>query len=395
MLSEQVIARLLQAKPGDRHKAGVALAFLSWAVNYQGRVADSMPYAELALTLASETGDLLGEWWSLLAFGSSGVHSQPAEAEQFLKKALAVCQKSGDPSARGFSFHNLARVSVVLGKYREAAQYVDQCITISEELDNTQGLGYAFWEAGDLTTALGDYAGAIQNYQQALAYFAEVRSALHVSFCRIWLGIAYRLRGDYRQAEQTSREALATFKAINDPVHMGYCLLNLGCLAFDQGDLSQAEQLQREALDLWQQIGYEARVADASRCLGQLMVAPGEPRYAEARQYFRQALELAMEHQLAPIALDVSVGVAQLLARAGDVERTVELLTLAEQHEASTFETKEKARQLLTKLADQLPPGTAQAAVARGKMLDWQLTATRLIAELKFLGIVANDLTTS
>ena len=85
-------------------------------------------------------------------------------------------------------------------------------------------------------------------------------------------------------------------------------------------------------------------VAAALRHLGQVMVALGGHRHAEAKQHFRQALQLATEHQLAPIALDVCVEAAKLLAQSGKTEQAVELLALAEQHEASTFETREKAR---------------------------------------------------
>jgi tetratricopeptide (TPR) repeat protein len=382
VISERVIAQLLQAKPGNRRKAGVGLAFLSWAVGYQGRIADSLPYAELALTFSSETGDLLGQWWSVLAFGSQGIHGQPAQAEQFLKQAQAVCEKSGDPSARGFTYQNLAWVSVVLGKYRESGQFFEQAVPIFEELGNTQGLGTAYFRRGQLAIALGDYAGAIQALWQAVAYFSETQSALHASRVRIWLGIAYRLQGDCHQAEQTSQEALATFKAMNDPVHRGYCLLNLGCLAQDQGDLSQAEQPQREALELWQQVGQEARVADASRCLGHLMVATGEHRHAEARQHFRKALELSVKHQMAPIALDVCVGVARLLVHDRNLAGAVELLALAEHHEASTFETKQKAHQQLVEFTSQLQPEIAHTAQAQGRTRELWATVAEVAAAL-------------
>ena len=224
--------------------------------------------------------------------------------------------------------------------------------------------------AGNLATALGDYAGAIQNLRQAQSCFDETRSALHIDFCRIYLGVAYRLQGNYRQAEQTSRAALATFQAMNNPIHEGFCLLNLGCLALEQGDLHQAEQLQREALERWQQAGVEAWVADAARCLGHLMVATGEQRHAEARQHFRQALELATKHQMAPVALDVCVGVARLLAYDSNLMQAVELLALSEPHEASTFETREKARQLLVTLLAQAPPEAEQVARSPGRQWD-------------------------
>lgn len=370
VLSEQVIARLLRAKPGNKRKEAIALAFLSWAIDYQGRIADSWPYAELALTLSAETGDLLGEWWSLIAFGSRNVHSEPAKAEQFLRRALSVCQKSGDPSAQGHTCQNLGWVCVELGKYGEANQFFDQALVLFEELGNARGLGITLLRAGQLATALGDYGGAIQKYRQAIMYCDEARSSLHASFCRIDLGIVFRLQGDYRQAEQLSRETLATFSAMNSPRHVGYCLLNLGCLAQDQGDLFQAEQLQRQALEVWQRSGHEARVADASRCLGHLMVASGEQRYPEAWQYFSQALALATKHHMAPIALDVCVGVALLQKQAGNMESAVKLLTLATHHEASTFATREKGRQLLATMLDQLPREAPQVARFSGQERD-------------------------
>ncbi len=66
----------------------------------------------------------------------------------------------------------------------------------------------------------------------------------------------------------------------------------------------------------------------------------------------------------------------------GDRERAVELLTLIEEREASTFETRRKAGQLLAKVVRQLPPETAGAAQAQGRRLDWQTAARRLVEAL-------------
>ncbi|MEZ4725930.1 MAG: hypothetical protein R3E79_02225 [Caldilineaceae bacterium] len=108
--------------------------------------------------------------------------------------------------------------------------------------------------------------------------------------------------------------------------------------------------------------------------MGHLTVATGEHRHAEARQYFRQALALAIKHQLAPVALDVCVGAARLLAYHGKLLQAVELLALAEQHEASTFETREKARQLLATLLAQTPPEADQVTGSQGRQPDlWRV----------------------
>ena len=94
-----------------------------------------------------------------------------------------------------------------------------------------------------------------------------------------------------------------------------------------------------------------------------------DQRHAAARQYFRQALELTLEQHLTPMALDVCVGVAQLLA-------------LAEHDKAGTYQTKEKARQQLLNLMDQLPLEATDAAQVKGRKLNWQQTARRLLIEL-------------
>jgi hypothetical protein len=80
------------------------------------------------------------------------------------------------------------------------------------------------------------------------------------------------------------------------------------------------------------------------------------------------------------------VGVAQLAAQLGEVERALELLTLAERHEASAFETKKRARKILTESADQLLPTKVQTAHAQRQTEDlWviaQTMLTRLTTEL-------------
>jgi hypothetical protein len=109
------------------------------------------------------------------------------------------------------------------------------------------------------------------------------------------------------------------------------------------------------------------------------MVGLGEQRHAEARHHFQQALALAIKHQLAPIALDVCVGVAQLLAQEGATEQAVELLALAEHHEASTFETKQNARHRLLELPNQLPPAMAQMAQVQGQTRELWATVAEVI----------------
>jgi tetratricopeptide (TPR) repeat protein len=382
VLAEQALALLHRAEPRDRRKEGFALLWVAWAIAFQGRDAAALEYVEPTLALLTETGNRWAEGWILILWGNSICYIHPTQAEEVYKRCLAVCRESGDQMMLSYTSQQFSGVSMELGRYVQAKQYIDQAVRVFEELGNVLGLGYALMRRGQLAILLGEYRQAIETCRQSAACFTEVRTEQNVIWVQVDLGTALRLQGDHSQAEQVYQQSLEAATAMKHKWHMARCLQGLGCLAYNRGGLPEAEQFQREALALWQQLELEIRVGDVWRYLGQVMAASGEQRHAEARQYFRQALELATKYQVAPIALGICVGAAQLLAQAGDVEQAVELLALAEQHEASTFETREKARHYLTELINQLPAETAQAAQTQGRTLDWQAAARRLIETL-------------
>jgi predicted ATPase/transcriptional regulator with XRE-family HTH domain len=382
VLLEQALALLREKAPGDRRKEAFALLWLGWALYFQGQLTEGKRYGRESLTLFTETADQWGEGWALLLLGGCLSHGRPAEAQTVYETGLTLCQKTGDQIVLSYLNYNLGAMVTALGRYAQAQPYIDQAVTFSENLDNILGLGYSLLRRGQLEISQGSYGPAIQTLQQAWSYFNKV-GTVHASRAQTYLGLAHHLQGEYDLAARLYSQALEGFKAANSRLELTRCLNCLGCLAYDQGKLQEAEQLQQESLALLQETEQEpALVAATLRYLGQLMVAAGKHRHAEARDYFWQALELATEHQLAPIALDVCVGVARLLALVGKTEQAVELLTLAKRHEASTFQTRNTAWQLLPKLLDQLQPETARVAQTRGRSVELWAEARLLLAEL-------------
>ena len=76
------------------------------------------------------------------------------------------------------------------------------------------------------------------------------------------------------------------------------------------------------------------------------------------------------------------MGVAQLLAHIRDLAGAVELLALAEHHEASTFETKQKAHQRLVEFTSHLAPEIAHTAQAQGKTRELWATVAEIVDAL-------------
>jgi class 3 adenylate cyclase len=87
-------------------------------------------------------------------------------------------------------------------------------------------------------------------------------------------------------------------------------------------------------------------------------------------QTLLEALHMAREFDVVPLALYAMVGVARLLAYQGESEYAAELLGLVTSHPVSSTFAKDKAWQLLSELEATLPPDTLEASQARGATRD-------------------------
>jgi predicted ATPase/DNA-binding SARP family transcriptional activator len=377
---ERALALLRRATPGDRRKLAFALTWLGWAHYFRGQTGEGKQYAQESLALHAETGDRWGEGWALLLLGNCLREGSPAEAAEVYQTGVTLCRKSGDQIVLSYLSLNLGVAAKELGRYAHAQQSIDLAVTISEKLGNLLGLGYSLFSRGRLEIAQGKYGQAIRTLQQALTYFNKV-GTVHASRAQTYLGLAHHLQGDFDRAAQLYGQALAGFHAANSKLEYSRCLNGLGCLAYDQGKLHQAEQLQRESLALLHATEPDsALVAVTLRYLGQVMLAFGEERHTEARRCFRHALALAVERQLAPLALDVCADVAQLMAQEAERARAVKLLRLVAQHGASSFATRMTARTALRGLVEQTHPQAT--APDQEQMPELWATAQRLLDEL-------------
>lgn len=381
-LVERALALLRHSGAVDRRKEGFALLWLGWMFLLQGRPEKALEWVEPALAALTETGDCWAEGWLLILWANALSEAHPLEAEAVYQRGLDVCRRSGDLNMLGYTSQMRSIANVSLGRYAQAQQYIDEALKAFEVVGNLLGLGYCLQRRGELAVFLGEYRQAIQAGQQAIAIFDEVRTEKNVLSTQINLARAHRLEGNHDQAEQLFRQLLQRLAARNDQWELAHCLLGLGCLAYDQDRLHEAEEYLQQALAQYRQLGLEVRVADVLCHLALVMLASGQHRYAEARETFRQALELAIKHQLAPIALDIFVGVARLRALAGAIEQAIDLLTLAALHEASTFATRKHARQFLAEQTGHLRPEANQPFQAHGVQLDWQQAARQLVEEL-------------
>jgi tetratricopeptide (TPR) repeat protein len=375
ILIEQALALLRRSMTADRRTEGFARLWLAWMYLLQGKPKKARECAKSTLTILTEVGDLWAQGWLFILWANTLMEARPPEAEEVYKRGLAVCEQSGDLNMAGYTGMMRAIANMNLGRYVQAKQYIDNAAKKFAELGNRLGMGYCLQRQSELSLLLGDYEQTIQVGQQAVAIFDEVRTEKNVISTQINLAKAYWLAGNHAEAKSLLQQLLQALTIHNETWEIAHCSFALGCIACDEGELEQAEEYLEVALAQYQQQGIEGRVADVYRCLGQVMVAYGSDRYPEARLYYRQALELTTVHQLAPVALDSCVDVASFFMQTGKLTDAIPLLTLAQEHEASTFATKQRARQLLAELS---PQGIDEIV----KSLDLWATVEKLLAAL-------------
>ncbi len=331
------------------HSEAFALGWLGWVLYFQGRLLEGKRYARESLTLVTETADRWVQGWVLCLLGGCERYNQPEEAAQAYRSGLAVCQESGDQSVLSYNSYNLGSTLTILGLYEQAKPYFDDGVRIAEQMQNILGLGYGLFYRGQLEIFLGDYQQAIQTLEQCITHFNEV-GTIHACRARTQLGLAFLMQGDYSLAAQSFARSLEGFKLAESRLGLGDCLNGLGALSREQGNFHKAAAHHREALTLWQDMEMDAEIATSRHYLGRVLVMSGEPHHAEARQHLQEALELAAKLKLAPLALAMFVDFALLLFHSNQRELATKLAALAEQHDASTFETRLRARQTLAQV---------------------------------------------
>ncbi|MBV7339946.1 tetratricopeptide repeat protein [Chloroflexi bacterium TSY] len=328
----------------------------------------------------------LGDRWGMLECSfimgrTAEQGGQLIEAEKYLQAGLSICLAIGERLDRAYVYDILARIAIMRGAYGQAKTHLDEEMKIRQEFDDSLGLIAALTMAGRLAIEQGNYTQAVQYLQKSHAMHDELGIVRDLDNLYS-LGFVRRLLGDHEASERLLTRSLDESRDIGQPWRIALSLSSLACLNYDRQQFHQAERHLQEALALWEQLGNEPEMASVLRHLGRVLIAVGESRQEEVRQSSARALQLALKHGLAPIALDIFVSVTGLLMQIGEIRSAIELLTLSEHHAASTCETKEKAHQQLAELTAGLSSNVVTTAQKRGQALDWRETAQRLIEAL-------------
>ena len=387
VLIQQSVSLLRETGPEAKPALGLALYFLGGTQAVTGAYETGIRYAQESLSIYSELGDKFGQGIALIDLGNlSEFQGNYTGARTHYWRCIELMTQIGELRLKVVAINGLGRVALTLGLYDEAEQQLKTGYQMRQESGDRFGIALSLPPLGRLPLVRGELTEAEQRFEELRHLSQELNHPLTLGYSLAGLGTLARLRGAYEEAEPLLEENLAMQKEQGRKLDIADCLNDLGRLAFDRGDYEQARQLHQESLAIYQELNQKTGLASTLGYLGQVAMAMGRRHYPKARQYFRQALEITNQTEVAPIALDVLRGCAALLLSIEPTNdesvQAIELLALVQHHPASEYETREKARRLLAEWVAAHSPEVVEAAQTRGRALDLWETAAKLLEAL-------------
>ncbi len=232
------------------------------------------------------------------------------------------CGMAGLPSV--FSRSWLAVCLAERGEFAEGVVQGEEGIRIAERADHPYTVIVACAGLGGLYLLKGDLQNAISVLERGLVLDRVENIPLLFSLVAAPLGAAYALSGRTAEALPLLEEAIEQAGSINLMANQSLRIARLGEAHLLAGHPERALQLAERALHLSREQKERGHEAYALRLLGDIESRADAPDAEKADAYYRQALGLAEELGMRPLAAHCHSGLGHLYRRTGTRQHDAE-----------------------------------------------------------------------
>jgi tetratricopeptide (TPR) repeat protein len=290
-----------------------------------GDLAGARAAGQQALTLASALGESALQEQAMYHLGtiSHAMGDFGRAAELWRRNVEAVDREPGTPrtDVRIRSKAWLARALSSLGAFVEGRRHGEEALRLAmlEGRGNTPSAAHAW--VGSLYLAQGDLDHAIQVLEQGLALCRASGDRTNLRVIVAGLGYASALQGRLTEGRMLLEEA------IREDIRMGGWTGNAYRVAWLSevyrlaGRSEEARQYARQALDLARQQKERGNEAHALHQLGVVQAHVDPPEAAQAEAHYHLALALAEELGMRPLMAHCHRGLGTLYATTGQREQ--------------------------------------------------------------------------
>ncbi len=312
----------------------------------------------------------LGDTWGL-AFGLKAkgmiarLEGDYPSALSYTEEALKKARIVGDRHRTGTCLVDIGLDLLCSGEPQRALQYNQESLTVFHELNTSSGMSCALDNMGDIARHLGDYDMALQRYEEALALADELGHAPIIAAILQGIPDILSLTGRFDEAADRLADFRRALLLIEDESLEAWLPILEAANAYRRADYGESLRWARAALEYTQAHNLTVEESLSWLWIGLIEIKLGH--LDAARQHIRTSLPgLRMKDRV----MRAIYGLAVLEAAGEQPERAIEWAALVHHHQATEYEFKVHAGELLAKLQTFLPPAIYAAAVERGAALD-------------------------
>jgi predicted ATPase/DNA-binding NarL/FixJ family response regulator len=305
---------------------------------------------------------LVAAAWFYIRLG----HLEKAEAG--LAHAQAIYDRLQIPPLPGLATDPLLPLGImalIQGNYEKAARLGEASRQINKTHDHQGNLKTAYYLLARAAYVQGEYEAAQWQAQKAYTTARAAGNRWFSAYCLNELGNIAAVLGDYPTAIGHYWGSYAIREEFDDAEGMAVALIHLGRVALQQQNAARAHWLFTRSLAIYRELNDSGGLATALHGLAQAALIQGNDQ--EAHQQLQQSLQIAANIQFVPLILAVIVTAGELLLPIRPPADIVAWLVFVGQQQATDYQVKIRAEQMLEQQRIQLTAEQMENAVRDGQ----------------------------
>lgn len=304
-----------------------------WAF-YDVSFDDGIAWGEKAMGFAHESGELELEAQAAYALGMQyGYHNDLDLAQDYLRKAHSLYEKSGNEAKAFDALWNQAYFEMLLGNMDSARLAYHEVLSLAERRQDTLACAQTLSNLAVIHYQLDDFNASIEAVKSSRKYYVLINDSANLAQADFNLASLYGESGMAEEARKLFVSVIPRLKAYSNYDFLLLAYKNYGLLfERDFVDYDSACYYFDKALEVTTLKGLSRQdrqtmantKADVLTELGNVAVARME--YAKAEDYYEEALALAEGNHYHFGQMQAAVGLGQLYAQQGQAAKSLQYL---------------------------------------------------------------------
>ena len=329
--------------------------------------------------------DLEDAWWTAKALAGLGLIAHHTgsfeEAVQRYSECLELYQTLGDPRGIANTLVELGHNSLRQGLLSAGQKYIQEGTDILQQIGDQAGVALGYFELGRSHFWGGQFAQATKLMEESEPILEDLGMRDRLVISVIGAGLGFSHLGQYDDAISQVHKGLPIARELDARREIAMAYLFLGKAYLGKREFGKTQDYASKSIAYFQEIDQRKEIAWALALVIFAQHGLYKPRAAE--KYLYRTLRIGIENQGYYPLLCAMFGGALILLDRGEVERAVELSSLAWRSPvvANSRWFEDIAGRELAAAAETLPPEVIAAAQERGRERDIWETAAELLDE--------------